>query len=497
MDNYDVIVVGAGNAGLTAATALSQKGVKVLVLERHNIPGGCATSFMRGRFEFEIALHQLSGVGTPQFPGPLRNLFTDLRIADKIDLVEMTDLYRLVVPGILDITLKPDRAKIVADLSERFPDEKDAIEKFFNLIYDFFGQFLAAVARKGVDVTPAEFPLYFTYLFRNAQQVLDEYFTDPYLKLTIAAYWPYAGLPPRLISFAFLAGMLFGYIEFKPWHVLGGSQAISNALADAIITSGGEIRFNCAVKKIIIKDGKACGVVTEDGQTIDAKYVVSNAFRANTYLDLLDPDQIDPSVVHSLRGKSIGPSAITIYMGFDCEPEEMGITESTNFIYPDADMEKAYDRMKVIDTTDSAMLLTCYDKMHPDFSPKGACQAALVNLKYTEPWLRVPPHRYFEEKFKWADLMLKDAEKVFPKLRDHIEEIEVSTPLTHMRYLGHIHGSIYGFDQFMKDQAPFATFKSPVPGLFETGASVAGGGFQPTLENGAKVARVILKEMGA
>jgi phytoene dehydrogenase-like protein len=92
--------------------------------------------------------------------------------------------------------------------------------------------------------------------------------------------------------------------------------------------------------------------------------------------------------------------------------------------------------------------------------------------------------------------MLKDAEKVFPTLRDHIEEIDISTPLTHMRYLGHIHGSIYGFDQFMKDQPPFVTPKGPIPGLFETGASVAGGGFQPTLENGAKVARVILREMG-
>ncbi len=148
-------------------------------------------------------------------------------------------------------------------------------------------------------------------------------------------------------------------------------------------------------------------------------------------------------------------------MGFDCEPDEMGIGGSTNFIYPDADIDATYDRMKIIDTNGSAMLLSCYDKMHPDFSPKGSCQAALVNLKYTEPWLRVESHRYFEEKFKWADVMLKDAEKVFPTLRDHIEEIEVSTPLTHLRYLGHAHGAIYGFDQFMKDQPPFASRRGP------------------------------------
>jgi phytoene dehydrogenase-like protein len=55
MADYEAIVIGAGNGGLTAATALAQKGVKTLLLERHNIPGGSATSFCRGRFEFEVA----------------------------------------------------------------------------------------------------------------------------------------------------------------------------------------------------------------------------------------------------------------------------------------------------------------------------------------------------------------------------------------------------------------------------------------------------------
>ncbi len=294
MKTYDVVVIGAGNAGLTAAASLAQKGVSVLVCERHNIPGGCATSFVRGRFEFEIALHQLSGVGTPEFPGPLRNLFSDLGIIDKIDLIQMTDLYRLIVPGVMDVTLAPDRAQVVSVLSERFPEEKESIEKFFDLVYRFFGELITVASRKGQEVSRSEFPLYFTYLFRNAQQVIDEFFRDPYLKLAIAAYWPYAGLPPRLISFAYLAGMLFGYIEFKPYHVMGGSQAISNALADAIIRSGGEIRYNTSVKKINITGGRAAGVVTEDGQTIPAKYVVSNAFRTNTYLDLLDPARDRP-----------------------------------------------------------------------------------------------------------------------------------------------------------------------------------------------------------
>jgi phytoene dehydrogenase-like protein len=66
----------------------------------------------------------------------------------------------------------------------------------------------------------------------------------------------------------------------------------------------------------------------------------------------------------------------------------------------------------------------------------------LVQLQYLDPWLAVSPSRYGEEKYKYAQGMLDIAEKVFPGFRDHIEEIEVGTPLTHMRYLGHPGGAI-------------------------------------------------------
>ena len=72
MKSYDVIVVGAGNGGLTAAATTAKAGYKTLLLERHNLPGGCATSFVRGRFEFEVALHELCDIVL----GQRRNLRT-------------------------------------------------------------------------------------------------------------------------------------------------------------------------------------------------------------------------------------------------------------------------------------------------------------------------------------------------------------------------------------------------------------------------------------
>jgi prolycopene isomerase len=137
MQAYDVVVIGAGNGGLTAAATLARKGLSVMLLERHNIPGGAATSFCRGRFEFEVALHQLSGLGTPEKPGLLRMDLDKLGVLDDLEFVEITDLYHVATPDGFNITLKTDRDETIAVLKEKFPREKDAIQKYFDLMASY------------------------------------------------------------------------------------------------------------------------------------------------------------------------------------------------------------------------------------------------------------------------------------------------------------------------------------------------------------------------
>ena len=494
--DYDVVVIGAGNGGLTASLTLANKGLNVLLLERHNIPGGAATSFCRGRFEFEIALHQLSGFGRPEQPGPVRMLFEGLGIMDRLEMVESPDLFSLCTRDGLNISLKPDRAQVVAALSEHFPNERAGIEKFLQLCYDYSTQMISAFVFKDPEVTREKYPILFSHAYKPAIEVLDELFTDPLLKAIIAVYWGYLGVPPTRLTFAYLALIYFSYIELKSYHVKGGSQALSNAIADRFMEQGGQVRYNCAVDKIIVENGQVKGVVTEHGEKIGCRFVVSNASQVLTYIQMVGPEYTPPGVLEEMRGRSLSPSAFTLYMGLDCEPEDVGIKDATYFMLGSTDISDGIiDRMRRLKVDDEILVMSCYDVADPDFSPPGACQLNVVTLKYGDTWLRVPPHEYHRVKFEQGENMLKRVEEIFPGVRSHIEEMEVATPLTHMRYLGHPNGSIYGWDQQTKDSAFLQPARrSPLGGLYFASGWAGDCGFQPTLESGASAARSLLKE---
>ena len=496
MEIYDVVVIGAGNAGLTAAAALAQGGAKVMVLERHNIPGGCATSFCRGRFEFEVALHQLSGIGTPEKPGPLRMVLDQLGVMDQLTFMPMTDLYHVMVPGQLDLLLEPDRNRAVAALKDRFPEEADGIEAFFDLVYRVFGEVIGAFYFKDPAVHPDKYPLYFKYGLKPLQAVLDEHIRSPLLRAALTPYWTYMGLPPSRLAFIDMAAMLFAYIEFLPYHLKGGSQALSNALASRITACGGRIRYSCPVERILLENGRVAGVALTGGETVQARQVISNASKVATFVEMMDPDQVPEAVWGELKRTSLSPSAFTLYLGLDRPPEALGITSSTNFILGHTDADAVYERMKVrdIDQRDGLMM-TCYTLIDPDFSPPGTSQAALITLKFGDAWLQVPPAQYAAEKYRVAEGLLQQAERVFPGLRGHIEEMEIATPITHMRYLGTPRGAIYGFEKHIKDSPVFLPHRMHIEGLYLAGGWTGANGFQPTLESGFKTGQAVLRRL--
>ena len=499
MEKHDVVVIGAGNGGLTAAAHLAQAGLNVLMLERHNIPGGAATSFCRGRFEFEVALHQLSGLGTPDKPGLLRLQLDKLGVMDDLEFVEISDLYHVATADGFRLTLKTNRDETIAVLKDKFPHQKDAIGRYFDLMAAYANDMIGAFIFRDPEPSRQKYPNLYQFALRNSKEILDEYFSDPLLKAVLSVYWGYIGVPPTRLAFAYLCMVLFQYMEFKPYHVKGGSQALSNAILNKFLSNGGTVRFNCGAQKIIAREGRITGVITDDDDEIEAQYVVSNVSPIAVYTHLMDREQVPQEALTEMKSRNLSTSAFTMFIGFDCEPDRLGIQESTNFLMSSTDISDGLlDRMNRLDITDEPLVLSCYDVTDPDFSPSGTCQANVVTLKYGEPWLRVPPRQYHDVKFRCADAMLKRVYQIYPEAKNHIEEIEVATPLTHMRYLGHPLGAIYGYEMLTKDSLFFQPgHYSPIQGLFFAGGWAGDNGFEPTLRSGISAAKSIIRRLGA
>lgn len=509
--HYDAIIIGAGNGGLSVATKLAINNRKVLVLEKHNIPGGCGTSFRRGRFEFEVALHQLSSMGSIERPGPLRKLFREYGIEDKIEWIPIETLYKINLPGGFDQALPASRREAEEVLCSRFVDEKENIKRYFETIYAFSREteeFMAMQAKSsGTSGTEPgafkkfivkslfsrKFPTLARYGLCSTQEVLDEFFKSRELQLCLNAYWCFMGMPPARFPFSILARCTCIYLEDKPYYLRGGSQVISQALADVIRKNNGVVKYNCGAKEILVKNNRACGVIDDQGNEYTCDTVVSGISPIDTYFKLIKGSDVPESARTYLSSYTVGISALTCFIGLDCTPEEIGFTDSFNLTYENLDCNESFQNAYRLMPDIDPMINTCYTVDDPRVSPPGTSVITAGALKYGQPWMELSPEEYYETKFRAGNIIVDRLEKRYPGLRSHIEEFEVATPLTHMRYLHHPGGAIYGFEQDLKSSVFFFPREEQVENLTFANGWVNICGFGPNYLYGSAVAENILR----
>jgi len=502
---YDAIVIGAGLGGMAAATTLAHSGLHVLLLERHNVPGGYATSFVRsraggGQYEFEVALHELSGIGPPEARGGVYRALEYLGVTDRVEFLHVPNLYRAVFPD-LDITLPVGREAFEATLAAAFPHEAPGIRRFMRRVFDFGSEFAHFLRdRRGTPplTVPFRFPNFFRYLSTTWGQVLDRDVKDPAARAVLSQYWGYVGMPPSQISFVYMASTLAAYVRRGAAFPRGRSQALSNAFLSTYEALGGEVRFGCGAQRITTAHGRVTGVITDEADEIAADWIVSNADPITTCRDLIGADQVPPAFFTNLQSSEVAASTVNVYLGVACPPEELGLTEHEIFVNDGYDFERHYRAMKAITTEPPAVAVTCYNVVYPDVSPPGTSMVVLTALAYGEPWYAVPPAEYVATKNRVADAMIDLAEKVAPGLRRHTEVVEVSTPLTNMRYAGTMGGSIYGWNQPPRDNMVWRMgYKGPLDGLYFVGAwTQPGGGFEPTMMSGVRAGRAVAFKSG-
>ncbi len=499
MNDYDVVVVGAGLGGLSAATWLAKEGRKVLLLERHRVPGGYASSFKRGRFEFEISLHELSGLGTAADKGPLWKLFEQLGIFDKVEFFPIPEYYRSVFPDV-DVTIPLGREAFEEEMIRQFPDQADGLREFSAACFDFASQALKAnrLGMKNAMAQPEQFPALMKFFGKSLSDVLDPMVSDEKARAVLGQAWGYYCQPPSELSFTIYALGTVSYLRFGPAHIRGTSQSLSQAFMDIIQENGGDVWLNNGAAKILATGGKVYGVETDSGEKIDCPYVVSNANPMTTCLDLIGPDEIPGWYLKRLGAGSGGASTFNVYLGLDRDYEELGFKNHETFVNTDYDLDGHYQLMKkAIESEPAEAAVTAYNAVDRSYSPPGTTMMVITMIARAEPWLKLSADEYARTKDAVADRVIGLAERIAPDIRKHIEEVEVATPLTNARYTGNPAGSIIGFNETFKGTGMVRMPpRGPLEGLYFSGAWVnIGGGYEPSIVSGYLSTRKVLEDM--
>jgi len=500
MGDFDVVVIGSGLGGMSAACTLSRSGKKVLVLEKHNVPGGYASSFLRGRFEFDASLHQLCGLGTKDNPGPLWGLFEGLGINSKVEFVQIPEFFRCRYPG-FDITVPVGRENFVRTMTEAFPDDAEGIKRFIDTMFEFAGESLEFVlsGKKVAETGDDEYLLLKQYANLTVNEVLYPMVSDGNARIVLSQFCNYMGQDGSRVAFFGYAMGFSNFVRLGPAHIKGTSQALSQAMADIVIECGGDVWLNNGARKINLSDGRISGVTTENGTEIKCKYVVSNLNPFTTAYTLIGAEQTPDWYLRRIGKWTPGIGTINIFLGLDVPHEKLGLlTHELFYVVKTGDWAKLDSESRTrVDYEPFGAGITSYSTSDDSFSPPGTSVVVITMGGAGAAWKQLSPSEYIEAKNRWAEKGLKFLEELVPDIRDHIEVMEVATPLTNMAYSGNPGGSYLGFVEARQvpdiERLPF---RGPLEGLYFCGAWVdIGGGYLPSLLSGFRASGFVMEDM--
>lgn len=450
MKKYDAVVIGAGNGGLVAAIRLLQGGAKTLLVEKHNLPGGFATSFRRGRFEFEASLHELNDYGPDNNKGDVHVLFDELGVADKIDWIQIPDAYRVICQNEkLDVRMPFGVDAFIDQMEKYVPGSRTSMRKFFDLAEEVR---LAQAYTSSVNGNADSKIMVRDYgnFVRAGSYSVNEVFKALKMPLKarqiLSAYWCYLGASLDDMSFVHYASMVNRYIMRGASTPKMRSHEISLAMVERIRELGGDILLNTEAVKILTspKDGGVEGVVLDNGEEIATHHIVANCAPHLVYGKLMD--HVKEEEIKSTNARKFAGRGFTMFLGLDADPDTLGVEDYNYFLYDTTDSVKQYEMMKTIEGN-NAQATVCLNRALPDASPKGTSMMYFTTLYMDDAWGKVSPENYQKVKNYVADKMISRFERdTGAHIREHIEEISIATPMTYARYCLHPEGVIYGYE---------------------------------------------------
>ena len=500
-DHYDVIVIGGALAGLSSALMLADKGLKVLVLERHNLPGGIATSFVRGGIEIEAALHEMMSIGPKENRLKVGKFLDDMGV--DINWLKVPEAYHASLPGV-ELTLHPGFETFAKEIDSQVPGTYDKVLSLLKLC----GQVFDSVNELSVHpMSKAKMLLRHEAFVKTAgystKEVIDTFQLPKEAVDLLAPYWIYVGSGFSDLPFTIYSVLMADYVGYGSYIPKDFSHEMSLKMAERAEEMGVQIEYCQQVEKILVKNNRAYGVRTQHGDEIYADYVISSAYPNTVYSHMIEPAKAVPAkAVKMVNGRRLGLTAFSVIMILDAPAEELNIHDYSIFRGDTMDTDELYEDLAGLGPY-RYLTCICHNYANPDATPEGTCSFSITTLPRVDGWKNVTAEDYDRVKHEVAKQMIDDMSRYYGvNLLDHILEIVIETPMTIAHYTKAWNGCIYGYAHTMEDhiiaRLQTAEAEKFIDGLEFAGAhAISGDGMGPQITNGRKAAKNILDDLAA
>jgi phytoene dehydrogenase-like protein len=506
---YDAVVVGGGHNGLTTAAYLARAGLTTLVLERREIVGGCCVTEEIAPGCRVSTTSYIASMLRPEVISDLRLGDYGLRMVPCDPAIQVPFPDGHVVPWWADrARAKEEFKKISVKDAETFIQVDDRLKKLARYLQPFFMEpppeidtrsmrgwtDLFRVGSKFRGISSDEVSQLISFLTGSLGEFLDHNYESEKMKTMFLAnnvYGKHGGpyQPGTAIGLLFhlLSG---GEHELQGFygHVMGGMGAITQALAASGRKLGVEIRTSSPVAHIDVRDGRARGVVLEDGTEVRARIVLSNADPKRTFLKMVPESELPGEFLHSIRGiKMEGPCA-KVNLVLDAEPRFTGTSPNATALertfytlVPSlAFAERCYDIAKFGDIPEE-LWVDCVvsSNADPSLAPSGK-HILTCFVQYVPYHLR--EGNWDDNRELLGNRVVKKIAEYAPNVPNAIVARQVLTPLDLERTYGLTEGNIFHGDLrleqlfFMRPVSGWSQYRTPIDGLYLCGAGAHPGG---------------------